>query len=584
MSPEVQQLLESLTGPAWLSDPSGQVIYANSAARGYAVYPPIHPEDAARLENCWEQVAQTTTPLNLLLRLGQDGHYSRFDCRLSLLGPNRLLLGSEVESREALEERYSRLEAAEMGDWELDLSTQSAKHSLRHDQIFGYPNGVEEWSLQRFLEHVHPDDLEYVKASFDYALRQQKNWDFECRIQAADGVERWIWARGSHILAESGESLALAGLVQDITERRQSQEALRRSEQRFRSLIEASAQVVWVTDASGAMALPQPSWGNFTGQTYKEYCGWGWLEAIHPDYREQVEAHWRNCLSNHNIYEIEYLLRRHDGQYRYTQARGIPILDDSAEVKEWVGFNSDITERNLAEKALRESEARYRDLAEAQKRFVSDASHELRAPLTVIQGNLELLQRFRMKKADRDAAIAESAREATRLGRLVGDLLSLARGDAGLQLKLKQVQLDKILLEAFEQSQQLSKTHRFELGPLESLLVQGEADWLKQLAIILLDNALKYTPEGGMIRLELHREDNQAVFRVRDSGIGIAPEDLPHVFERFYRADGSRSQRSGGSGLGLSIARWIIEQHSGTIGLESQRGGGTTAIVRLPMN
>lgn len=220
----------------------------------------------------------------------------------------------------------------------------------------------------------------------------------------------------------------------------------------------------------------------------------------------------------------------------------------------------------------------------AQQRFIADASHELRAPLTAIQGNLELLNRHQhMPEAERKEAVDEAMREANRLTRLVADLLSLARADAGSTLKRCPVDLDTIFLEAFREAHHLSQGQTLLLEPFEPAKVEGNEDKLKQLLLILLDNALKYTPPDGHITVGLQQEGTEAIIMVRDSGIGISAEDLPHVFERLYRADPGRSHDPGGTGLGLSIALWIVEQHEGKITIESQPGHSTTVLVRLPL-
>ncbi|MBI3962132.1 MAG: HAMP domain-containing histidine kinase [Deinococcus sp.] len=223
---------------------------------------------------------------------------------------------------------------------------------------------------------------------------------------------------------------------------------------------------------------------------------------------------------------------------------------------------------------------------QAQQRFVADASHELRAPLTAIQGNLELLRRQRatMSEAERQEALTETEREAARLARLVADLLALARADAGVPLQRYRVELDRVLLDAFSEARQLVRGQTLELESFEPAQVMGDADRLKQLLLILLDNALKYTPAEGKVLLGLRRDGSTAEVIVRDTGVGIPPEDLPHVFERFYRADPARARDPGGTGLGLPIAQWIAEQHGGRITLQSQLGQGTIATVRLPLH
>ncbi len=224
-------------------------------------------------------------------------------------------------------------------------------------------------------------------------------------------------------------------------------------------------------------------------------------------------------------------------------------------------------------------EASYR----AQQRFVADASHELRAPLTAIQANLELLERQpEMAAAERDEAVREASREAHRLTRLVADLLGLARADAGLSLARQRVELEQIVLASVREARHMADQVTVEIEKLEPAALTGDPDRLKQLLLILLDNAIKYTPPGGRVSVSLRRDGANAELTVRDTGVGIPAEALPHVFERFYRADPARSRDPGGTGLGLPIAQWIVEQHGGRITLDSEPGKGTTVAVLLP--
>ncbi len=220
----------------------------------------------------------------------------------------------------------------------------------------------------------------------------------------------------------------------------------------------------------------------------------------------------------------------------------------------------------------------------AQQRFVADASHELRAPLTAILGNVELLERKPdMQHEERAEAVTHIGREARRMNRLASDLLALARADAGQVLEFRQVELDRLLLEVFHEAKVLARGVKLAIRDLDQAATQGDPDRLKQLLLILVDNALKYTPPGGEVALSLNREGGLAVLKVADTGIGIAPEDLPHIFERFYRADKARARDQAGTGLGLSIAKWIVERHGGQIEVDSVPGQGSTFTVRLPL-
>jgi len=227
--------------------------------------------------------------------------------------------------------------------------------------------------------------------------------------------------------------------------------------------------------------------------------------------------------------------------------------------------------------------ARLEDLFKAQQRLVADVSHELRTPLTTIQGNLDLLQRGAADDlSTRKSTLRTMADETARMRRLVNDLLLLAQTDAGLKLHQQPVELDTLLLEVYRQAQVMAQGITVRLGAEDQALVLGDADRLRQLLLNLVDNALKHTvAETGEVTLTLRRTGGWVRVSVEDNGAGIPTEDLPHIFERFYRADPSRS-RPGGSGLGLAIARWVAEAHGGRIEVESQVGKGSIFTLWLP--
>jgi two-component system OmpR family sensor kinase len=218
-----------------------------------------------------------------------------------------------------------------------------------------------------------------------------------------------------------------------------------------------------------------------------------------------------------------------------------------------------------------------------QRQFLADASHELRSPLTAIRANVETLRRGgETDPVERDETLRVVEREVGRMGRLVDDLLSLARADAGQEPVRTRLSLDALLLEVYHQQRPLAGRVRLTLGEFEPVEIDGDPDRLKQLLLNLVDNALRHTPAGGTVTLDLIHRDSEAVVRVRDTGPGISPEHLPHIFERFYRIDSARTREAGGTGLGLAISREIAEAHGGRIEVESTIGTGTTFTVVLP--
>jgi signal transduction histidine kinase len=247
--------------------------------------------------------------------------------------------------------------------------------------------------------------------------------------------------------------------------------------------------------------------------------------------------------------------------------------------------------------AFNEMLERLERLFRAQRRFVADVSHELRTPLTTIRGNVDLLRR--MGGAD-PASLSAIQSETDRMIRLVGDLLLLARADAGhLPIAREPVEIDALLIEVAHQTRVLSGD-RLELtvdcpvsDQKDPLLVLGDEDRLKQLLLNLADNAVKHTPEGGRVTLQLAQADGWVRLTIADTGSGILPEDLPHIFDRFYRAEKSRWRKPSpkdtpspgvGVGLGLSIARWIAQAHGGRIEVQSELGQGSAFHVWLPLS
>lgn len=219
----------------------------------------------------------------------------------------------------------------------------------------------------------------------------------------------------------------------------------------------------------------------------------------------------------------------------------------------------------------------------SQQRLLADVSHELRTPLTVIKGNVDLMRRMKSLDAESLTSIDQ---EAGRLTRLVGGLLLLAQAESGkLTLAMQKVELDLLLTEVFQEMSVLAggKVH-LHMNEIDQVYVNGDRDRLKQLFINLTANAIQYTPQGGDVFLSLEHIKDQARVIVRDTGPGIPQEDLPHIFERFYRAEKSRTRgKSTGFGLGLSIVNWIVEKHGGRIEVASQEGKGTTFAVWLPL-
>ncbi len=268
---------------------------------------------------------------------------------------------------------------------------------------------------------------------------------------------------------------------------------------------------------------------------------------------------------------------------RITQtARAISLSKGFSRRLEGVGSRDELGQLGVTLNEMLES---LEEAYAAQQRFTADASHELRTPLTAIRANLELLDRHGSSVGEQERAelVRTAIRKSDRMIRLVNSLLSLARADAGQELQMRQVELDRLVLDAYGEVKPLANGIRFIIKEIDEVSVTGNVDYLKQMILILVDNALKYTAPGGEVSLSLSKDGAMAELRVADSGLGISPEDLPHVFDRFYRSEQARAMSSDGVGLGLAIAKWTVEQHGGDIAIESSLNQGTVFIVRFPL-
>lgn len=278
--------------------------------------------------------------------------------------------------------------------------------------------------------------------------------------------------------------------------------------------------------------------------------------------------------------------------------RALRPLDAMASTAEDIGRTQDLSRRlpesepddevgrlqrsfNQMLRQLDDAYHRLQSALVAQRRFVADASHELRTPLTTIRGNVGLLlKREDITPDDRFAALNDIAGESERMSRMVQDLLTLARADAGYHLDKAQIDLLPIIQEVTRQAQTLQPLRRIELLDGVPVPVQGNADAIKQLLWILIDNAFKHTHDSGRIQLRLDNGQHAARLMVLDDGAGIPKEDLERVFERFYQSDASRADE--GTGLGLAIARWIAQEHGGSISASNNPQGGAAFTVVLP--
>jgi PAS domain S-box-containing protein len=372
-------------------------------------------------------------------------------------------------------------------------------------------------------------------------------------------------------------------------------EALRESEARFRNMADHAPVMIWVTEPDATCTYLSQSWYEFTGQAPEASLGFGWLEAVHPDDREEAERSFVTASQNREAFRLEYRLRRKDGEYCWTINSAQPRFAANGEFLGYIGSVIDITERKRVE-AEREwllaQEQELRAKAEATTRskdeFLMVVSHELRQPLNSILGYTRFV-RAHPEEAAEVAHYAEIIERSAKIQqRLIEDLLDAARIISG-KLKIEAAPTDLLLVlkEALSVVHPAAEARRIDLiARLDNdpQPVIGDAARLQQIIWNLLQNTIKFTPEGGRVELHLERDNKQARIIVTDTGKGIEPEFLPHVFDRFSQSDMSNTRRHGGLSLGLALARQLVELHGGTIEAASEGiGKGATFTVTLPL-
>jgi PAS domain S-box-containing protein len=375
---------------------------------------------------------------------------------------------------------------------------------------------------------------------------------------------------------------------------------LEASRRHFRDLSETVPQLLFVVGEDGQVSYVNQRWTSYTGTTSDQLGGpggAGWVSAIHPDDRPGAIVRWRDAERERRPFEGEFRLHRSlDGAYRWFLCRATPVVDRTGTKVTWFATCTDIEAQKQVERereALLAAERAARsDLlrtSQVKDEFLATLSHELRTPMTAILGWSRLLRDPSVRDKTLDRAIEAIDANARAQARLIEDLLDMSRIVSGkLAIKPEPVDLAQIARAAMDSIGPAAAAKRITVLPNiaddEDLNIQGDPARLQQVAWNLLSNAVKFTPNGGRVRVEVRRVGEFAELAVIDSGPGIKPSFLPHVFERFRQADGSTTRQHGGLGLGLAIAKHLVEMHGGEIAADSEgEGRGATFTVRLPL-
>ena len=391
---------------------------------------------------------------------------------------------------------------------------------------------------------------------------------------ACGGFDHWLDLR-IYPVPDGG----VAAFFRDTSPSMRADALLRASEARFRAAVSAIG-VVWTNNKAGEMVGDQPGWSELTGQSADEYSGYGWTKTVHPDDVAPTLKAWQRAVKSRSVFQHEHRVRVQSGEWRLFSIKAVPVFDADQQITEWVGVHIDITEARRSGAALREADQR-------KDEFLATLAHELRNPLAPIRNAARILLQPDVSAASVQSCADILARQATHMALLLDDLLDVSRITSGrLELKNETVTVRAIVEAAVEAARPgiAARGHRLTVSlPDEEIEISADALRLSQVLTNLLNNAAKYTEQRGQINLGVTAPKAQLHITVSDNGIGLAPESLARVFVMFSQVSSAIDRTEGGLGIGLSLARGLVELHGGELEAHSLGlGQGTTMTVRLP--
>jgi PAS domain S-box-containing protein len=519
---------------------------------------------------------------------------------------------AEARLRESEQRLRLVLESTGLGSWEYDLITKRTIRSARHDAIFGLSETTNDWSYERFKDHVHESDRALVDGGFHAALEQGRNWDVECRIIRADGVCRWVHVRASPHRGPDGQVVRLLGTVADITERKQAEAAAIETAAKFETFAQTMPSMVWTSLPDGRIDWFNARVSEYSGIPADRMKPDGWA-PVHPDDVGSSVALWQEALASGKPFSTEYRIRRYDGEYRWHITRAVPIRGADGAISHWIGNSADIQDQKSSEQALADLNAtleqqvrertaellaaeatlRQSQKMEAVGQLTGGLAHDFNNLLTGIIGSLELLanrvNQGKVTGLDRYLNIAQEA--AKRAAALTHRLLAFSRRQT----------LDPTPTDINKLVQGMDELIRRTVGPAVTVKVASAAGlWpvladpnqLENALLNLCINARDAMPDGGDLIIETGNrllEDSEArglelqageyvSLSVADTGGGMTPDIIARAFDPFF----TTKPIGEGTGLGLSMVYGFVRQSGGQARIDSEPGHGAKVSLYLP--
>lgn len=552
-------------------------------------------DDPAGFSTKVDDIYRTAPPASFDLLARSDGRVFERQSRPQVVAGQ--VVGRVWSYRDITEQRKAQ-EALRSSNQQLKLATDASGlglftwdigadqvtwHNDRPYEIFGIPKEDGPINAGRFAsEFLHPDDAPAFRKSIGDTLERDAAFYFQGRVLRGPEREvRWVEFTGTVEKTVTGLADRVVGTAADITARKQAEQRLKESEGQLRQLANTIPNLVWMANADGWIHWYNDRWYAYTGTTQQEMEGWGWQRVHDPLVLPDVMTRWTAAIRTGQPFEMTFPLRSVDGTFRPFLTLVAPLRNSTGDIVQWFGTNTDVSILKMAEAELREAGQR-------KDEFLAMLAHELRNPLAPIRNAAELLRRFGSEDRRITKASEIIERQVNHMSSLLNDLLDVSRVTRGLvSLQREKVDLATVISAAVEQvrPQIESKHHVLTLKNCQpGTFVFASPVRLIQIVANLLDNAAKYSDTGGRITLEVRTLDQTAHILVRDSGVGISAELLPHVFEPFSQGQRAMDRHHGGLGLGLAVVKGLVALHDGTITASSEGvGKGSQFEVTFPL-
>jgi len=438
---------------------------------------------------------------------------------------------------------------------------------------------LEEESNEGWLEGVHPDDVQNCIDTYNTSFKQQKGFYTEYRLRRYDGEYRWISDNSVPRFSSDGDFLGFISACVDIDDQKRFREKIQESELLFKTISNASPAALWMTNENEDNVFISDTWLKWTGKNFNDVIHRGWTQSVLEEDRRHVVNKFRECFEKRKYFNAEFRFSRADGEIRWALTEGYPFYGFNGAFSGYAGSVTDITD-------MKKLEQRKDD-------FIKMASHELKTPITSINGYVQLLlniynetdeQKLHLSKPTVKSSLNTISKQVAKLTRLVSELLDLSKIESGrLELHKTEFNLADMVEETVQDVRHTTSKHAIIVHNEFEGKIIADKDRIAQVIMNFLTNAIKYSPNADSIDVYVEGNSKFATVRVKDYGIGISKKDHLRIFERFYRVEGKSEQTFPGFGIGLFIASEIIHRHNGTISVKSERGKGAEFVVSLPL-